>query len=81
MPQAIEIHRMVIGVESCIVDVDDETLDRVKNKTISRSELDELMFDEYIDIDIHENERPHIVYIIHKGGLPSVIDYEDQPDE
>ena len=79
--QAIEIHRMFTGVESVTVDVDDETLARIKNKTIPRSELNEMFFDGYVDLDPLENDYPHSVYIINKSGHPNVLDFEGEPNE
>ena len=76
MPQAIELHRMFTGVESCIVEVDDETLARVKNKTISRTELNDMFEGQYLDSDPLENDLPHSVYIINQSGHPTVLDYE-----
>lgn len=79
--QAIEIHRMYTGFESVTVDVDDETLARIKNKTIARSELNEMFDDQYIESEPLENEYPHSVYIINKSGHPNVLDFEGEPDE
>ena len=59
----IEIRRMVTGVESCTVNVDDDTLKTILNKTVTREELADLMWDgSEITIDAHEHEEPHSVY-------------------
>jgi hypothetical protein len=64
MNHRIEIRRMVTGVESCTVLVDDATLKTITDKTITRTELEDLCWnggDNY-DVDVHEGEEPHSVY-------------------
>lgn len=81
MSHSIKVCRMFTGVESCTVDVDYETLSRIRRKSISRSELNELFNDAYVDLDPVVNEYPHTVHIISTtGGHPTVIDYEEEPD-
>ena len=66
MCNRIEIRRMVVGVESCLVDVDDDVLKTITDKTITREELADLMWDApYYDVDVHEGEEPHSVYYKH----------------
>ena len=78
---SIEILRMVTAYETVVVDIDDETLERVMSKTISRSELNDLCEDRYSDIVPLENEYPHTVYVINTGDHPITIDFEDEPNE
>lgn len=81
MSHAIEIRRMVMGVDSVCIDVDDETLERIKNKTITRSELNVLMDDAgELYTEAYDVEYPHAVAIINKGKHPQVLDYENEPD-
>lgn len=80
MTRYIELHRMITGVESKTMIVDDEVYDRIKSKTITRDELNELMeiSEGTWDVDIHANEYPHSVYVPKQGDHPEVYTFEDK---
>jgi len=76
MSHPIELHRMVNGFESSTVNVDDETLERIKNKDITREELNDL-FDEgrCSPVEPLDNDYPHSVYVVNSS---TSYDFEEE---
>lgn len=77
----IEVHRAITGVEYASICVDDETANRIRNKTITREELNNLIERNEYDVewgsDIYGNDLPHAVYIPQLTGYPEVYEFEE----
>lgn len=78
---SIEIYRRTVGYEVALVEVDQETMDKIARKKLTREELNGLFATSSSVIsEILENNYPHSVYNVTSNDHPILYSYEDLPE-
>ena len=74
----IGITRMVTGVETALLTVDDNALKRIQSKQITPEELNELFSEaDQFAVELLDNDYPHRVDIWNDNADNEVIHFED----